>query len=454
MQGADLVFVTCGMGGGTGTGAAPIVAQIARDIGALTVGIVTKPFLFEGRKRMRQAEMGIAEMRNNVDTMIVVPNERLLAVVGKGIPFQDALKKADEVLLHATQGIAGLITTTGIINVDFADVRTIMQNGGAALMGTGIGRGDNRAMEAAQQAISSPLLDNVSITGATGVLINITGGNDLTLGEASTDQRDHSRRGGRRRRDHLRRRQRSGHAGRGPGDGHRHRVRPDDRARCGRPVHAGHPSVPGSASGVHAGADVVADARTWQPAGAPSGRRAVRGAGHGNPDVHPAADGLMRATRFLVALAIVLLGAWASLTGGWPWKRMLVAAPIVVSNAWTDVADTLRRGETISELLARQGVVGIDLQEIAARSSFDPRRARTGMIFNFRRPRLDSLPVAFSVRTGADQRLQFLRADSGWATEVQPIDWHPEVVQIEGPNRQLPLRGARRRRGRAVAGAR
>ena len=185
IQNADLVFVTCGMGGGTGTGAAPLIAQIAREGGALTVGIVTKPFLFEGRKRMRQAEMGIAEMRKNVDTMIVVPNERLLAVVGKGIPFQDALKKADEVLLHATQGIAGLITRTGIINVDFADVRTIMQNGGAALMGTGIGRGENRAMEAAQQAISSPLLDNVSISGATGVLINIVGGDDLTLGETT-----------------------------------------------------------------------------------------------------------------------------------------------------------------------------------------------------------------------------------------------------------------------------
>jgi cell division protein FtsZ len=182
---ADLVFVTCGMGGGTGTGAAPIIAQMAREAGALTVGIVTKPFLFEGRKRMRQAEMGISEMRKNVDTMIVVPNERLLAVVGKGIPFQDALKKADEVLLHATQGIAGLITRTGIINVDFADVRTIMQNGGAALMGTGVGRGENRAMEAAQQAISSPLLDNVSIAGATGVLINIVGGDDLTLGETT-----------------------------------------------------------------------------------------------------------------------------------------------------------------------------------------------------------------------------------------------------------------------------
>jgi cell division protein FtsZ len=132
---------------------------------------------------MRQAEMGIAEMRKHVDTIIVVPNERLLAVVGKGIPFQDALKKADEVLLHATQGISALINVTGLVNVDFADVRTVMQAGGAALMGTGIGRGENRAMEAAQQAISSPLLDNVSISGATGVLVNITGGQDLTLGE-------------------------------------------------------------------------------------------------------------------------------------------------------------------------------------------------------------------------------------------------------------------------------
>src|SRR3989475_91169 len=185
LQGADLVFVTCGMGGGTGTGASPIIAQMARDLGALTIGIVTKPFLFEGRKRMRQAEMGIAEMRKHVDTMGTVPNERLLAVVGKGIPFQDALKKADEVLLHATQGISGLITVTGIVNVDFADVRTVMQNGGAAIMGTGMGRGENRAMEAVQQAISSPLLDNISITGATGVLINITGGEDLTLGEVT-----------------------------------------------------------------------------------------------------------------------------------------------------------------------------------------------------------------------------------------------------------------------------
>ncbi len=183
LQGADLVFVTCGMGGGTGTGAAPIVCQMAREAGALCVGIVTKPFLFEGRKRMRQADMGIAEMRKGVDTMIVVPNERLLAVVGKGIPFSDALKKADEVLLHATQGISSLISVTGLVNVDFADVRTVMQSGGSALMGTGIGRGENRSMEAAQQAISSPLLDNISVSGATGVLVNITGGQDLTLGE-------------------------------------------------------------------------------------------------------------------------------------------------------------------------------------------------------------------------------------------------------------------------------
>jgi cell division protein FtsZ len=182
---ADLVFVTCGMGGGTGTGAAPIICELAREAGALTVGIVTKPFLFEGRKRIRQAEEGIIEMSKHVDTMIVVPNERLLAVVGKNIPFQDALKKADEVLLHATSGISNIISGVGMINVDFADVRTIMKDGGAALMGTGIGRGDDRAMTAAREAITSPLLDNVQIAGATGVLINVTGGPDLSLGEVT-----------------------------------------------------------------------------------------------------------------------------------------------------------------------------------------------------------------------------------------------------------------------------
>ena len=182
-QGADLVFVTCGMGGGTGTGAAPIIANMAREMGILTIGVVTKPFLFEGKKRMRQAEMGITEMRKHVDTMIVVPNERLMAVVGKGVTFQDALKKADEVLLNATRGISEVITKPGLVNVDYADVRTVMQNGGSALMGTGAGRGESRALEAAQQAISSPLLDNISINGATGVLLNMTGGEDLTLGE-------------------------------------------------------------------------------------------------------------------------------------------------------------------------------------------------------------------------------------------------------------------------------
>jgi cell division protein FtsZ len=168
LDGADLVFVTAGMGGGTGTGAAPLIGQMAREMGALTIAIVTKPFMFEGRKRMQQAEAGLAELREAVDTMIVVPNERLLSVVGKGTSFKDALKKADEVLLHATQGISDLIRVTGEVNVDFADVRTIMSNRGTALMGTGFGRGENRAMEAAQEAISSPLLDNISIQGAAG----------------------------------------------------------------------------------------------------------------------------------------------------------------------------------------------------------------------------------------------------------------------------------------------
>lgn len=185
LDGADLVFVTAGMGGGTGTGAAPMVAEIARDMGALVIGIVTRPFSFEGKKRERQAHLGLAELRRCVDTMIVVPNDRLLSVVPKGTSFRDALKKADEVLLHATQGISDLIRVTGEVNVDFADVRTIMACRGPALMGTGFGEGDNRAQEAAQEAISSPLLDDVSIGGARGVLINITGGMDLAIDEVT-----------------------------------------------------------------------------------------------------------------------------------------------------------------------------------------------------------------------------------------------------------------------------
>jgi cell division protein FtsZ len=186
LEGADLVFVTAGMGGGTGTGAAPLVAEIARDLGALTIGIVTKPFGFEGKKRERAAQQGMAELRRCVDTMIVVPNDRLLTVVPKGTSFRDALKKADEVLLHATQGISDLISVTGDVNVDFADVRTVMASRGPALMGSGLGEGENRAELAARGAISSPLLDDVSIKGARGVLINITGGLDLGIDEVTT----------------------------------------------------------------------------------------------------------------------------------------------------------------------------------------------------------------------------------------------------------------------------
>ena len=185
LEGADLVFIAAGMGGGTGTGAAPVIGEMARQLGALVIAVVTRPFLFEGRKRQRQAEQGLAELSRAVDTMIVVPNEHLLSVVGKGTSFRDALKKADEVLLHATQGISDLIRVSGEVNVDFADVRTIMSSCGAALMGTGIGRGEERAMEAARDAVTSPLLDNVSIRGARGVLINITGGADLTIDEVT-----------------------------------------------------------------------------------------------------------------------------------------------------------------------------------------------------------------------------------------------------------------------------
>ena len=185
LEGADLVFVAAGMGGGTGTGAAPIIGEMAREMGALVIAVVTRPFSFEGRKRMAQADQGLAELRRSVDTMVVVPNDRILSVVEKGTTFQDALKKADEVLLQATQGISDLIRVNGEINVDFADVRTIMTSCGPALMGTGIGSGEDRALRAAQDAITSPLLDNLSIRGARGVLINITGGADLAIGEVT-----------------------------------------------------------------------------------------------------------------------------------------------------------------------------------------------------------------------------------------------------------------------------
>ena len=183
LEGADMVFVTAGLGGGTGTGSAPVVAQAAKELGILTVAVVTKPFAFEGRKRAQQAEAGLAELRQVVDTLITIPNQRLLAVVDRGTPLLEAFKVADTVLLQAVQGISDLILVPGLINLDFADVRTIMSGMGMALMGTGVGRGEHRALDAAQKAVASPLLDDTSIEGAKGILINFTGGSDLSIHE-------------------------------------------------------------------------------------------------------------------------------------------------------------------------------------------------------------------------------------------------------------------------------
>jgi cell division protein FtsZ len=185
LEGADMVFVTAGMGGGTGTGGAPVIADLARSVGALTVGVVTKPFLFEGKRRLKQAESGLAELKNAVDTLITIPNQRLLAIADEKTTLLDTFKKADEVLLNAVQGISDLITIPGLINVDFADVRTIMSSMGVALMGTGTAAGEGRALLAARQAVESPLLEDVQIDGATGILINITGGPDMTLVEVN-----------------------------------------------------------------------------------------------------------------------------------------------------------------------------------------------------------------------------------------------------------------------------
>ncbi len=185
LAGADMVFVTAGLGGGTGTGGAPIVAEIAKDLGALTVAVVTKPFQFEGKKRERQAEEGLAELKKVVDTLIVVPNQRLLSISGRSMSLTDAFKKADDILYNGVKGISDLIMVPGLINLDFADVRNIMSEMGLALMGTGVARGDNRAIEAAQKAISSPLLEDNSIQGARGVLLNVTGGPDMTLFEVN-----------------------------------------------------------------------------------------------------------------------------------------------------------------------------------------------------------------------------------------------------------------------------
>ena len=183
LEGADMVFVTCGMGGGTGTGASPVVAEIAQDIGALTVGIVTKPFKFEGNKRMEQAIIGLDDLKKHVDTLIVIPNDKLRDIIDKSTPMVDAFKEVDSVLHRGVQSISDLIAVSGLVNLDFADVKTVMAKRGNALIGIGLGVGENRALEAAKQAVSSPLLET-SIVGATDAIINVTGGSSLTLFEA------------------------------------------------------------------------------------------------------------------------------------------------------------------------------------------------------------------------------------------------------------------------------
>jgi len=185
LEGADMIFVTAGLGGGTGTGAAPVIAEIARECNALTVAVVTKPFQFEGKKRNMQAEEGIALLRDNVDTLIVVPNQRLLSLGGRNLSLLEAFKKADDILYQAVKGISDLIIVPGLINLDFADVKNIMSNMGMALMGTGVASGENRAVEAAQRAISSPLLEDNTIQGAHGILLSITGGPDMSLYEVN-----------------------------------------------------------------------------------------------------------------------------------------------------------------------------------------------------------------------------------------------------------------------------
>ncbi len=183
LEGADMVFIAAGLGGGTGTGGAPVIGKIAKELGALTVAVVTKPFAFEGRKRAIKAEEGLKELKEIVDTVITIPNQRLLSIAGKNTSFLDAFKKADEVLVEAVRGIAELITVPGLVNLDFADVRAVMSEMGMALMGSGVAAGENRASEAARKAISSPLLEDISIHGARGILINITGSPDMTLHE-------------------------------------------------------------------------------------------------------------------------------------------------------------------------------------------------------------------------------------------------------------------------------
>ena len=246
IKGADMVFVTAGKGGGTGTGAAPVIAELAKELSALTVGVVTRPFAFEGKRRARQASDGIQSLRDKVDTLIVIPNDRLLQVVERRTSVIEAFKVADDVLRQGVQGITDLITVPGLINLDFADVRTIMKDAGSALMGIGVAGGENRAVEAARAAVSSPLLE-ASVEGARGILLNITGGNDLGPVRDQRGGGDHQQRRRRRLQHHLRRRHRPVARRRGPRDGHRDRVRPRGARRA-----AGTPGGRGARAQGHA----------------------------------------------------------------------------------------------------------------------------------------------------------------------------------------------------------
>ena len=251
LDGADMVFVTTGLGGGTGTGAAPVIASLASELGALTVAVVTKPFKFEGRRRQLQAERGLAELRDCVDTMITIPNERLLTTTDRSTTLPEAFATADDVLRQAIQGISDLILKPGLINLDFADVKAIMSGAGLAVMGTGVGHGESKSVDAARQAISSPLLEDASVEGSRGVIINITGGNDLSLAEVHGGDLDHPRVGPRGRQHHLRRGHRSRRGRRSQGDGHRDRGRRGRRRPLeARPVRRRHPDRPAAVRGL------------------------------------------------------------------------------------------------------------------------------------------------------------------------------------------------------------
>ena len=231
LKGADMVFITAGKGGGTGTGGAPVIAEIAKNLGALTIGVVTRPFSFEGRRRTVQAEAGIQKLREKVDTLIIIPNDRLLSVSNDKTSVLNAFKMADEVLLQGVQGITDLITTPGLINTDFADVKMIMTNAGSSLMGIGYASGEGRALAAARAAISSPLLE-ASIEGARGILLNISGGSDLGPVRGQRGGRDHPRGGPPRRQHHRRHGHRRRHGRRGAGHRHRRRLRPVGRGHA------------------------------------------------------------------------------------------------------------------------------------------------------------------------------------------------------------------------------